>query len=281
MPDTSVRASALSSAENPTKLVTGIGYLALGVGLGIALIAGRQFIYDVEGGMSSVATLLPLGYAFAAGMVATVNPCGVLLLPSMVAFYLGQNGRTEDGWTRAERALELGVLSTVGFVAIFAVVGLVVGAGGQALGSAFPIAGTVVGVGLCLLGAYLALSGRALGILAASQTMGYVRLTDERRSMFLFGIAYAVASLACTLPVFLVVVGAALASRGVLAAALQFISYALGMGLVLTLVILGATFFQGFVRRSLHQIAPRVHHLSASFLIGAGLYLVNYWLSTK
>ena len=30
-----------------------------------------------------------LAYAFGAGMVATVNPCGFLMLPSYVAFYLG------------------------------------------------------------------------------------------------------------------------------------------------------------------------------------------------
>lgn len=262
-------------------LPTGLGYLLLGVGLGVGLIASRQAIYGVEGGMSSVATWLPLGYAFAAGMVATVNPCGVLLLPSMVAFYLGQSGASNSRGSRAGQALELGAMATVGFVAIFAVVGLAVGAGGQALGSAFPAGGMAVGIGLLLLGAYLAVSGRALGILAASQSMGYVRLDESRRSMFLFGVAYAVASLACTLPVFLVVVGSALAARGILAAVLQFVGYALGMGLVLTLVIFGAIFFEGFVRRSLRQLAPHVHRLSASFLVGAGMFLVSYWLTAK
>ncbi len=111
--------------------------------------------------------------------------------------------------------------------------------------------------------------------------MGYVRLDKSRRSMFLFGVAYAVASLACTLPVFLVVVGSALAARGILAAVLQFVGYALGMGLVLTLVIFGAIFFEGFVRRSLRQLAPHVHRLSASFLVGAGMFLVSYWLTAK
>ena len=214
-------------------------------------------------------------------MVATVNPCGVLLLPSMVAFYLGQSGTSGSRGSRASQALELGALATTGFVAIFAVVGLVVGAGGQALGNAFPAGGMAVGIGLLLVGAYLAVSGRDLGILAASQSMGYVHLDQSRRSMFFFGIAYAVASLACTLPVFLVVVGSALAARGIPAAVLQFVGYALGMGLVLTLVIFGAIFFEGFVRRSLRQLAPHVHRLSASFLVGAGMFLISYWLTAK
>lgn len=258
----------------------GIAFLVLGIALGLLLILGRSAIYGLEGGVSNVATLLPLGYAFAAGMVATVNPCGVLLLPSLVAYYLGQDGGNgQSGWDRAGRALELGALATLGFVALFAAVGLLVGAGGRALGSAFPIGGLSVGVLLTLLGIWLSLTGRGFGLLVASRSMGRVQLGTSRRSMFAFGIAYAIASLACTLPVFLVVVGAALAMDGILAAAFDFISYALGMGVVLTVVILGAAFFQGLVARWIRRIAPHVHRLSASFLLGAGLFLIHYWLT--
>lgn len=259
----------------------GIAFLTLGIALGLLLILGRTAIYGLEGSVSSVATLLPLGYAFAAGMVATVNPCGVLLLPSLVAYYLGQGEAAgATGWTRAGRALELGAWATVGFVALFAVVGFLVGAGGHALGRAFPLGGLAIGILLTALGAWLTLTGQGFGLLLASQSMGRVQLGTSWRSMFAFGIAYAIASLACTLPVFLVVVGAALAMDGIVAAAFDFISYALGMGVVLTAVILGAAFFQGFVARWIRRIAPYVHRLSACFLLGAGLFLIHYWLTT-
>jgi cytochrome c-type biogenesis protein len=77
----------------------------------------------------------------------------------------------------------------------------------------------------------------------------------------------------------LVVVGSALASLGAASAVLQFLSYALGMGLVLILVILGAAFFQSFVARSVRRVAPFVQRASAAFLLGAGMYVVHYWLS--
>src|SRR5262249_38364943 len=127
---------------------------------------------------------------------------------------------------------------------------------------------------------WLALTGRELGLLAASQSMGKVRLTGDVRSMFTFGVAYAVASLACTLPVFLVVVGSALATRGALGAVLQFVSYALGMGTVLTVVVVGAALFQGLVTRTVRRIVPYVHRVSAAFLIGAGIFLIKYWLAS-
>src|SRR5438045_2467185 len=80
------------------------------------------------------------------------------------------------------------------------------------------------------LGVWLALSGRGLGILAASQALGRVELRNSPGSQFLFGVGYAVCSLACTLPIFLVVAGSALAAHGVVGAAAQFVAYALGMG---------------------------------------------------
>ncbi len=257
----------------------GIAFLLLGLALGGVLIAAGNAISAVQGGVSTLARLLPLGYAFGAGMVATANPCGVLLLPSLVAYYLGRGeaARTSP-WRRAGKALLLGLMATLGFVALFGAVGLAFGAGGRALGAAFPIGGLLVGATLVVLGAWLALSGQGFGILAASGAMGHVELRDDLRSLFLFGVAYGVTSLACTLPIFLVVAGSALTADGPLAATGQFVSYALGMGSVLTAVILGAAFFQGMVQRSVRRVVPYVHRLSASFLLGAGIFLVDYWL---
>lgn len=256
----------------------GVAFLLLGLALGWALIAAGKSIYAVQGGVSNVAAALPLGYAFGAGMVAAVNPCGVLLLPSLVAYYLARGeAASPSAAGRAGRALLLAVMATLGFVSIFAVVGAVIGAGGRALVELFPVGGLAVGLLLVGLGAWLALSGRGFGITAASGAMEHVRLSGDIRSLFLFGVAYAVTSLACTLPIFLVVAGSALAAGGPVAAAGQFISYGLGMGSVLSTVVLGAAFFQGAVARSVRRVVPYVHRLSASFLLGAGLFLVNYW----
>jgi predicted transporter len=77
--------------------------------------------------------------------------------------------------------------------------------------------------------------------------------------------------------VFLVVAGTALASGGVLAATVEFAGYALGMGAMLTVVILGATLFQAAVTRWTRAVAPHIHRLAAAFLLGAGIFIVRYW----
>ena len=107
--------------------------------------------------------------------------------------------------------------------------------------------------------------------------MAGVRLEASLKSQFGFGIGYGVCSLACTLPVFLVVVGTALGSGGLLPAVGQFVVYALGMGTVLTAVVVGAALFRAAVTRALKSVVPHLHRLAASLLLGAGIYLIHYW----
>ena len=232
-----------------------------------------------EASVANLAALLPVGYAFGAGMVASVNPCGFFMLPSYISYHLG----TEDpGFyaspllSRLGKSLLLAGMATLGFVVVFALTGILISAGGHWLIRVFPYAGISIGLVMVGLGAWLLLTGRTLGIMAASR----VTITRERnlRNVFLFGIAYAMGSLSCTLPIFLVVVGGALASRGLAAAFGQFISYALGMGLILVAVTVGSALFQGSVARWLRRVIPYVHRASALFLVAAGAYLIYYWI---
>jgi cytochrome c-type biogenesis protein len=233
---------------------------------------------NVEAAASGVAGTIPLGYAFAAGMVASVNPCGFILLPSYISFQLGTE---EDGYYqrpglyRAAEALALGLLATAAFVLVFAAAGLVLAAGGQWLAAVFPEAGVVVGLAMAGLGVWLLVSRRTLIIGAATR----VAVTPRRNlaGAFLFGLAYAAGSLGCTLPVFLVVVGGAVSARNVADGVSQFLGYSLGMGTVLVAVSLGAALAKGAVGRNLRRAVPHVHRASALFLIGAGLYLIYYW----
>lgn len=255
------------------------GFGLFGVGLALALIVSRELLYSLQGGVSELAGLLPFGYAYAAGMVAAVNPCGIVFVPSLVAYYLGDRELPLlPWWERAVRALAFGAIATVGFVVLFGTIGLVIGAGGRALGAYFPAGGLAVGVLLAAMGLGMLLADRGPALARASQAMGLLDLAHRGRSLFLFGLAYGVASLACTLPIFLVVVGTSLALGGLLPALGQFLSYALGMGTLVTAAVLAAGFFQGSLSRLVGAVAPHVHRVAASFLLGAGLFIVYYWL---
>lgn len=248
------------------------------------LVVGLLFLLisfqgGIETTVANLALVLPVGYAFAAGMVASVNPCGVLLLPSYALYQLGTEEADSAQASTAKRALKallIGGTATAGFIAIFAVAGSILAAGGRWLINVFPYAGLAVGGVMIVLGLWLLVTHRTLGIMAASR----VAISPQRNlgNVFLFGIVYAIGSLSCTLPIFLVVVGGSLANQGLLGALGQFIGYAVGMGTVLIAVTVGTALFRETVSRLLRRIVPHAHRVSALFLVGAGAYLIYYWV---
>ncbi len=219
---------------------------------------------------------LPLAYAFAAGLAASVNPCGFMMLPAFAAYRLGVQEGPRPLAPTLLAAAQLALVATVGFVVVFAATGVVLGLGGRALLASFPWAGLGVGVILAALGVWLLVGGRSLGLAAVRRVQ--FRPRGGILGTFLFGIGYAVASLGCTLPIFLVVVGGALSSDGLVPALATFVSYALGMGAVLTAVALATALSKGLLVRGLKAVAPYAERIGALMLIGVGLYLIAYWL---
>lgn len=253
-----------------------IALSSAGLLLGV-LVAVRN---SAESAVAGIAGGLPFGWAFAAGIVASVNPCGFFMLPAYVSYQLStgpNHSPAGSGLGRALQALLLGLAATLGFMTVMAVAGLVIGVTGQRLVRAFPYAGVLVGIGLIGLGIWLWIIRRSFGIMAASRFS--VAPRRGLSNVFLFGIAYAVGSLSCTLPIFLLVAGTALSAGSLAGSVGQFMSFGLGMGTVLILITIGVVFFRDAISRSLRRLLPHVHRTSALFLVGAGAYLVYYWMA--
>lgn len=231
--------------------------------------------------LTGLGALLPFGFAFGAGIVAAVNPCGFAMLPAYLSLYLGSQ---EEGFEkrsalgRSSRALLIGGVVSLGFVLLFGLAGVLVAAGGSAILGAMPWIGTVIGGALILMGLWM-LAGRTiytgfferLAARVGDPTMMGVR------GFFLFGLAYGLASLSCTLPVFLAVVGGGLTAGSFASGAGQFASYGLGMTSVLLVLTLALALFKRGVVSRLHGIVPYVQILSAALLVVAGAYIVFYW----
>ncbi|TET26582.1 MAG: cytochrome c biogenesis protein CcdA [Dehalococcoidia bacterium] len=237
----------------------------------------------IEAFVANLADLLPFGYAFAAGMVTTVSPCGVAMLPAYVSLYLGvdeEGFRHQPPLRRGARACLLSLAVTAGFVFFFIVAGAILSLGGEFIIPLIPWATIIIGISLILLGIWL-LAGGHLYLAVFSRLadrMGKFRGSGVL-GFLVFGIAYAIAAFSCTLPVFLVVVGGALAGGGFTAGLLQFVSYALGMGLVITIVTLGTAFFKEAVHRWLRRLVPLVARFSGLLLIFAGGYILYFWFA--
>lgn len=213
-------------------------------------------------------------------MLATLNPCGFVMLPAFVSYQLGVRETAFAETKFAERALgaaRLSVAATAGFIAVFGTTGVVFALGGRALARFVP--GAAIAIGLVLIGVGIAgLLGKTIALrLPTPTTTAY---GPGLVPGFLFGIGYAVASLSCTLPIFLVVVGSALTGGGLMESFVPFIAYALGMGAVLGAVATATMFLKGAVVRTLVKATRHVERLGSLLLIAAGAYLVYYQLTT-
>jgi len=95
-------------------------------------------------------------------------------------------------------------------------------------------------------------------------------------NFFLFGIGYAIASLSCTLPIFLLVVFQALSAGGIVQGSFVFLSYALGMGAVMIAVSLAIGISNQTFLKWLRRLAPKMNVITSIVLILAGSYLIYY-----
>lgn len=231
--------------------------------------------------LSRAAELLPFGYAFGAGMVSAVNPCGFALLPVYLTLYLGaddSNFRNRSLWYRLFKAVWIAVAVTAGFALLFGGFGIIVAAGGSALMAVMPWLAVVVGLLLIALGISMLL-GKSLSLPFMHGIAA--KIGDPRQltvsGYFLFGLAFGATSLGCTLPIFLMVVGSSVAAGDFAAGLLQFLGYILGMGAVMQLLTFAiAMVKEGVVVGALRRLLPFVQKLSAVLLLGAGGYIVYY-----
>jgi cytochrome c-type biogenesis protein len=236
----------------------------------------------------------PIGLAFAAGLVATVNPCGFAMLPAYLSYFMGLDGGGSDaaddddddddgdkarggatgGVLGLGQALKVGAIVSAGFLFVFGTTGLLINAGVRSIIAWIPYVALGVGVLMVILGIAMLLGFKLeIGFLKAGRGAS----ARDSKSVFMFGVSYALASLSCTLPVFLSVVVGSLASASFISGLSTYIAYGIGMSVVLiSLTLAVAMAKHGLVHR-LRSMLPYIQRISAGFLIVAGAYITWFW----
>jgi cytochrome c-type biogenesis protein len=221
---------------------------------------------------------IPFALAFTAGLVATVNPCGFAMLPAYLAYFTGVDGTSQTGRPRAvARGLLVGGVVSAGFLTVFGLVGVLITLGVQAVVGALPWAAMAVGVGVAVLGVAM-LAG--LELTASLPKLDTGGPSDGLAGVYVFGLSYAVASLSCTLPIFLVVVAGTIPQLGFVPGVVTFLVYGLGMSMLLVVVTLalalGKQALVGWLRRSSRHLG----RVTGGILVLAGAYIVWFWATT-
>jgi cytochrome c-type biogenesis protein len=204
------------------------------VALAVATLAG-----GATDALEGIGEAIPLGFALRLGMAAAVNPCGFALLPTYLGLYLGAAAGEERPWpARVIRAVQVSAAMSLSFVALFGAAGLVLGALGAAAGDWLPWLSLSTGVLLAIAGGRL-LAGASVAATGAERladTVGTSAAQTGLAGYAAYGLAFALSSLGCALPLFLAAVGTGVARAGFVGGLSQLVLYALGMGLVVSLL---------------------------------------------
>ena len=239
------------------------GFLGIGAG------SVQQFINS---------TFAP-GFALAAGMIAVVNPCGFGMLPAWMGLYL--SSQREENQSPAQKLLDslrVGCIITLGFIVLFGIAGLLIGVGFRAVIEWFPWLGFFVGMSLIFVSS-LMVSGYNLYSPLPQRLSGAIGNNRNRNVIgyFAFGISYGIASLSCTLPIFLVVVATSLASAGFKESVTQFFWYALGMGSIIFILTLSLSMMRGLLVAFSQKVNRFIVWVSPLLMYLSGIYIILYW----
>ena len=214
-------------------------------------------------------------YSFLLGVLAAVNPCGFVLLPAYLLYFLGLDKSNGQDTQRASlrRALTVSTAVSFGFIAVFLVVGTISRLFTQWLELNAKYAGFAIGIALIFIGLAM-LAGWKPPLTTPNISGGRDRTFP---AMFLFGVAYAIASIGCTIGFLTTAIFGSIGTNGFMSGVLSIGLYGVGMALLVSTLTVTLAFAQGGLLRFLRGGLHYIDRLAAIFIILTGGYLTWYW----
>lgn len=219
-----------------------------------------------------------LATSFTAGLLAAINPCGFVLLPTYLVYFLGmENLRPGAERASVTRALKVSAAVSAGFMSIFVVIGAVTKLSTNWLVEKAQWPSLVIGAALVVLGIAM-LFGYRLPYTTPKLDVG--ERDQSVRSMYVFGLAYAVASIGCTIAPFTGVVLGSFSTKGLATGIGAIALYGIGMALVVTGLTVTLAMANTALLRVLRRGMVWFEQFAGVLLILTGMYLGWYWYSS-
>ena len=222
---------------------------------------------------------IPFYFAFTAGAIAAFNPCGIAMFPAYVGFRLASERHVNGTFAILLEGFKLGTLLTLGFIVVFGFIGLLMVIGVRVVGNFLPFASVLTGIILIGLGIWSIVTKRNLFI--APQFLGVFGHGNDYLNTFLFGVAYAITSVSCALPIFMsaigVVMGSNLSTDILIRIMASSLTYSLGMGAIMVAVTLLSLYFEELVSNSLNRVLLYFQPIGKIAMVIAGSYILWYW----
>ena len=277
------------------RLITTLAWIALvlSVSIIVSVLANLSDLHTVnividsisgitQGFLANIVGITGL-FAFSAGVVSAVNPCGFAMLPAYLGLYMSTSIYEKDSTHYGKMILKglfIGCCVGLGVLSLFLFVGLITGFALNFIRSIMEWVGLLLGVGLITIGIWLMNGGRLYASLTARIGQSIGNPTQiSLKGFFLFGVSYGVASLSCTLPIFLSVVGINLNGSSIYDSMMQFALYGAGMGSMILFVTLSMAILKGVMIRYIKLALPYVERIGFFLVVLSGMYIVFYWMT--
>ena len=217
--------------------------------------------------------------AFSAGLISFLNPCGFALLPVYITYYFKNEGLEKAGiFRRIFAGLLFGLMVSLGFAAAFSLIGIIVTYIGRGILKYVGWFDLSIGILLIVIG-FIYLFNLNLKINLRiftnfGEKLKSNKLKNKYASFFLYGMGFAIASLGCALPIFLLVVTAASKAGDILNGLAIFLIYAAGMSFFMIMFSLAVALSKTTMEKLLKRWMPYIYKLGAIIVILAGAYLI-------
>jgi cytochrome c biogenesis protein CcdA len=213
-----------------------------------------------------------LGLVYSAGLLAVLAPCALPMLPSFVAYYMNVDGKKGNLFS----ALSFGFMTVLGFLSVFMIIGILPSFAINMVSRKIDLLAPFIGVILIIMGLGHMFSDFFYKIpaieLAAPKGTGF-------KAFYLYGLGYGAASMACSFPVFVLLVLQASTAGGTIGIISMFAAYGLGASTVLIPLSVALTFSRELIYEKLMQLMPYMRRINAFILILTGLYMIlSYYL---
>jgi cytochrome c biogenesis protein CcdA len=208
---------------------------------------------------------VPLLLVLSGGFITLLSPCGYILLPSYVMYFLG-------GEVKMKGAIRGGLTTVLGIFTILGAAGFAAALASQWLQSVVPHLTLVAGVIMILLGLSKVLEDRIGALDFGSSLGGKIKPTG----FFTLGVVYALTAAGCTFPIFFSVILYASLVPGI-GTLITMATYAIGVALPVMVTSIFAAKFNQVVTEKIANIAPKIQKASGYILLVAGSYLIYYY----
>ena len=212
-------------------------------------------------------------YSLLLGMLAAVNPCGFVLLPTYLIAYLSVTDDATVG-VRLRRSIVVGTSVASGFLVVFVVVGVVSRIFTNWIEANAKYPALVIGIALIILGVRMVFGWRPK--LWVPSLSGASR-RDSFFGMFGFGVVYAIASIGCTIGLLTTAVMGSFSRDGVVSGVLSVALYGLGMGVFVVALTTTLAFAKTALVRGGRGIMQTIDRVSSMLVLATGVYLTWYW----